>query len=550
MWKRMRTAVLSAVICIGLLSACAPEAAIVRETGASTPTVSTAGQKSVRIGIAELSGCYDPFWYSTAYELYVQELLFDYLIGFDATGAPVPELADWTVSPDGLTYTFTLREGLCYSDGSPVTASDFIFALEVYADPSYDGYSDYSLVGIEGYADYRDGDAETIAGLTAPDERTLVINLERPSLSAIYSMNLPAVSRAYYGANYTKGDLDGVREKTARPMGSGQYIYDGAVEGQSLNLKANPLHYRGTPSISSVVFTVTPMGMELERLILGETDLDCSYPEPDYLDQAARHDFLKGYLYPSTSFSYIGLNDSLPMFSDALTRQALACGIDRAGLTEMTYGDNAKMLSAPVSAESWANSTEGLDPYAYDLGRAGELLRQAGWVKDGEGRLSRDGEPFIIRFTIDAGNTVSETLAVAMTDSLGQLGIEVTTETLEFNAMYDKIYHGSIQMWFGSVGFLPDPGVTSLYHTDGYQNFGWYSDDETDALLEAADAANDSAQQEVAYTALWRRLNEEVPAIWCYQRDEFWVANKALSGLKSDGYNDFFRSFYQVSIEA
>ena len=406
------------------------------------------------------------------------------------------------------------------------------------------------MVGIEGYADYRDGDAETIAGLTAPDERTLVINLERPSLSAIYSMNLPAVSRAYYGADYTKGDLDGVREKTARPMGSGQYVYDGAVEGQSLNLKANPLHYRGTPSISSVVFTVTPMGMELERLILGETDLECSYPEPDYLDQAARHDFLKGYLYPSASFSYIGLNDSLPMFSDALTRQALACGIDRAGLAEMTYGDNAKMLSAPVSAESWANSTEGLDPYAYDLGRAGELLRQAGWVKDGEGRLSRDGEPFIIRFTIDAGNTFSETLAVAMTDSLGQLGIEVTTETLEFNAMYDKIYDGSIQMWFGSVGFLPDPGVTSLYHTDGYQNFGWYSDDETDALLEAADAANDSAQQEVAYTALWRRLNEEVPAIWCYQRDEFWVANKALSGLKGDGYNDFFRSFYQVSIEA
>lgn len=544
MGRRIGTMLLYVLLCLALLSGCSPKG--------QAPAVAAPGgmpADTVRVGIAELSGTYDPFWYSTADESRVQELLFDYLIGFDAEGQPVPELSDWTVSEDGLVYTFLLKEGLKYSDGSPIISSDFAFALEVYDDPSYDGYSDYSMVGIQGYDDYRNGEAQAISGVATPDERTLVITLEKPSLNAIYSMDLPAVSRAYYGADYVKGQLDGVREKTKRPMGSGQYVYDSAVEGQSLTLRANPLHFRGRPGIGTCVFTVTPAGMELERLILGETDLECSYPEPDYLKQAAEYDFIQSYLFPSASFSYLGLNDSLPMFSDALTRQALACAIDRAGVTAMAYGENARMLTAPVSQDSWANKTEGLDLYSYDLERAITLLSQAGWKKNGAGRLERDGKPFTIQYTIDAGNTVSEAMAVAMTDSLGRLGINVTTETVEFNAMYDKILNGDIEMWFGTIGLLPDPGVTSLYHTDGYQNFGQYSDAESDALMEAVDAASNSGEREALYIALWQRLNQELPAIWCYQRNEFWVANRALAGLKCDSYNDFFHNFYQVSIK-
>jgi peptide/nickel transport system substrate-binding protein len=544
MGKRIGTMLLSVLLCLALLSGCSPKG---QAPAAAAPGGTPAD--TVRVGIAELSGTYDPFWYSTADESRVQELLFDYLIGFDAEGQPVPELADWTVSEDGLVYTFLLKEGLKYSDGSPIVSSDFAFALEVYDDPGYDGYSDYSMVGIRGYDDYRNGEAQAISGVATPDERTLVITLEKPSLNAIYSMDLPAVSRAYYGADYVKGQLDGVRERTKLPLGSGQYVYDGAVEGQSLTLKANPLHYRGRPGIGTCVFTVTPAGMELERLILGETDLECSYPEPDYLKQAAGYDFIQSYLFPSASFSYLGLNDSLPMFSDALTRQALACAIDRAGVTAMTYGENARMLTAPVSQDSWANRTEGLDLYGYDLDRAMTLLSQAGWKKNGAGRLERDGKPFAIQYTIDAGNTVSEAMAVAMADSLGRLGINVTTETVEFNAMYDKILNGDIEMWFGTIGLLPDPGVTSLYHTDGYQNFGQYSDAESDALMEAVDTASNSGEREALYIALWQRLNQELPAIWCYQRNEFWVANRALAGLKCDSYNDFFHNFYQVSIK-
>lgn len=549
MGKRIGTGLLSALLLLTLLGGCTSE---VRKPAVSVPMpLASAGAPSdtVRLGVAELSGTYDPFWYATADESRVQELLFDRLIGFDAEGQPVPELADWTVSEDGLVYTFTLREGLRYSDGSPILSSDFAFALEVYDDPSYDGYSDYSTAGIQGYNDYHSGDAQTISGVTTPDARTLVIALERPSLNAIYSLDLPAVSRAYYGADYVKGSLDGVRERTRRPLGSGQYVYGSAVEGQSLTLKANPLHYRGKPHIGTCVFSVTPPGMELERLILGETDLESSYPEPDYLRQVAGNDSIQSFFFPSASFSYLGLNDALPMFSDALTRQALACAVDRAGVTTAFYGENARLLTAPVSQDSWANSTEGLDPYSYDPARAADLLSRAGWKKNAAGLLERDGATFSILYTIDAGNPVSELMAVAMADSLSGLGITFTTETLEFNAMYDKILSGGIQMWFGTIGLLPDPGVTSLYHSNGAQNYGQYTDPESDALMEAVDAAADPQERQALYVALWQRLNRELPAIWCYQRNEFWVASRRLAGLEGDSYNSFFRKLYQVSIQ-
>jgi peptide/nickel transport system substrate-binding protein len=504
----------------------------------------------LRVGTAELSGIYDPWFSSTAYDVYVQDLIFDYLIGFDGEGKPVPEMADYTVSGDRLTYTFKLKEDLRYSDGSPVVSGDFAFALMVYADPSYDGFYDFSSLGIVGYDDFQSGDAQGISGVTTPDDRTLSVTLERPSLSAVYSLGLPAMSRAYYGADYQKGDLSGVKAKTAVPFGSGQYTYVSETPGQSLTLKANPLHYRGRPNIGTCIFSVTPAGMELERVLLGETDIECSYAEPDYIEQANKSaGVLETYIFPYSGFGYIGLNDALPMFSDALTRQALACAIDRAGVTKLVYGENAKVIHAPVSRLSWAYSDAGLDPYSYDLGRAAALLQQAGWEKNTRGILARDGEEFSLTFSIDAGNPVSEALAMSMLDGFSQLGINFRYETIDFNAMYDKIYDGTIQMWFSSLGFVPDPSVTPLYHTGGVLNFGCYTNSEVDALMEKIDACSDEARQKELYAELWRELNRELPAIFLYQRDEMWVASNRLQGLTIDSYNSFFRCLYKAEID-
>ena len=504
---------------------------------------------TVRVGIAEISGIYDPWFASTVYDIYPQNLLFDYLIGFDENGMPIPEMADFTISKDKLAYTFTLKDNLFYSDNTPVESKDFAFALTVYADPAYDGYYDFSTLGIVGYDDYQRGDADAIAGIETPDEKTLVIRLERPSLSAVYSMALPATSRGYYGEHYKKGDLSDLKEKVKKPLGSGQYVFEELVPNQSFMLKANKLHYRGAPKIGKCVFSVTPAGMELERLILKETDIECSYAEPEFIRLADTVSYVKKHIFPYSGFGYVGLNNEKPVFADALTRRALACAIDRKGITALVYGDNADVIHAPVSKISWAYDVAGLDEYPFDLNRAAALFSQAGWHKNSAGILERDGVVFDITFTVTPDNPVSDALALVMQDSFSRLGIRFKTQTVDFNTMYDQIFDGSIDLWFGSLGFIADPSVQPLYHTDGYQNFGYYSNPKTDALIEKIDAADDLVEVKALYASLWKHLNEELPAIFLYQRDEMWVSNTRVEGLTIDSYNDFFHSLYRTEIK-
>jgi peptide/nickel transport system substrate-binding protein len=503
----------------------------------------------LRVGIAEISGIYDPWFASTVYDIYPQNLLFDYLIGFDENGMPVPEMASFAISKDGLVYTFALKDGLMYSDNTPVKAQDFAFALTIYADPAYDGYYDFSTLGIIGYDDYQKGDADAISGIETPDEKTLVIRLERPSLSAIYSMALPATSRNYYGDNYKKGELGDLKEKVKMPLGSGQYVIEQIVPNQSLSLTANKLHYRGAPKIEKCVFSVTPAGMELERLILKETDIECSYAEPEYIRLADTVSYVKKHIFPYSGFGYIGLNNEKPVFADALTRRALTCAIDRKGVTSLVYGENADVIHAPVSKISWAYDVAELDEYSFDLNRAAELFLQAGWRKNGSGLLERDGVAFDITFTMTPDNPVSDALALVMQDSFSKLGIEFKTQTVDFNTMYDRIFDGSIDMWFGSLGFIADPSVQPLYHTEGYQNFGYYSNPTTDALIEKIDGTDNPDEAKVLYASLWKHLNEELPAIFLYQRDEMWVSNTRVEGLTIDSYNDFFRNLYRAEIK-
>ena len=503
----------------------------------------------VRVGIAEISGIYDPWFASTVYDIYPQNLLFDYLIGFDENGMPVSEMAELSISDDGLAYTFALKEGLVYSDNTPVESQDFAFALTVYADPAYDGYYDFSALGIVGYDDYQNGGADAIAGIETPDEKTLIIRLKRPSLSAVYSMALPATSRSYYGEYYKKGDLCDLKEKVKKPLGSGQYVFENIIPNQSLTLKANKLHYRGAPKIENCVFSVTPAGMELERLILKETDIECSYAEPEYIRLADTVSYVKKHIFPYSGFGYIGLNNGKPVFADALTRRALACAIDRKGVTSLVYGENADVINAPVSRISWAYDVANLDEYSFDLNRASALLSQAGWQKNSSGILERDGVAFDITFTATPDNPVSDALALVMQDSFSKLGIRFKTQTVDFNTMYDQIFDGSIDLWFGSLGFIADPSVQPLYHTEGYQNFGYYSNPKTDELIEKIDAANDIAEVKALYASLWKHLNEELPAIFLYQRDEMWVSNTRIEGLIIDSYNDFFRKLYLAEIK-
>lgn len=192
------------------------------------PASSKKRTDTIIVGMGETQGIFNPIFYSTTYDRYVNDVLFSKLVEVDLDGGYIPAIAkSWDISEDGLTYTFHLRDDVHFSDGTPLTAKDVEFTYHVYLDPTYDGQSDLSKAVIKGTDAYKNGDAERIEGITIVDDHTIQIDVEEsrsPTLGLIGALGI--VPKHYYGENYSKGNLSHMQSLHQKPL---------AVEPMSLN---------------------------------------------------------------------------------------------------------------------------------------------------------------------------------------------------------------------------------------------------------------------------------------------------------------------------
>ena len=209
------------------------------------------------VGTLAFDGKFSPFFYTNTYENDLLRLITLRLLDTDREGSVVLKgiqgetrmyggtpytykgIADCEVTqlPDGkVTYDFTLREGVRFSDGKALDADDLIFSLYVPLDPSYDGTMTLYSLPIEGLADYREGDARSISGIRRIDDRRVQVVLTEFSAPAIEAFSIPVVPMHYYGSEalyryesnlfgFQKGDLSGVKSVTSHPVGGGPYKF-------------------------------------------------------------------------------------------------------------------------------------------------------------------------------------------------------------------------------------------------------------------------------------------------------------------------------------
>ena len=145
--------------------------------------------------------------------------MFPPLVDVDETGEPYPRLAeDWTVSEDGLTYTFTLREGLQFDNGTPLTTEDVAFTLTLLHDPAYAGVTDITEAQVVGGLDYKEGNAESVSGIRVIDALTIEIDTEQANYRSLRLLGGQVLSKAYYGDRYVKGELDYIRDYHLEPV--------------------------------------------------------------------------------------------------------------------------------------------------------------------------------------------------------------------------------------------------------------------------------------------------------------------------------------------
>ncbi|AJS60680.1 ABC transporter substrate-binding protein [Paenibacillus sp. IHBB 10380] len=521
---------------------------------ASDPSLNPAPAKNradtLIIGMVAPNGTFSPLFWSTAYDRYVVETVFDSFLAVQGDGTYKENLAESIdVSEDGLKYTFKLKPGVKYSDGTPVTVKDFLFSLKVLHDPTYDGESDILSLHIAGGKEFHDGKSKEIAGVKVIDDNTIEINVTEKTAITKDSLGSDVffMPEAYYGKGYKFGKLDSIKALNDKPVGSGKYIMKSFAAGQEVVFEANPDYFAGAPKIKNLIYKVTTDDTKLAMLQAGEIDMDMVTVNEDNVEELQALGFLDVHIYPTNGYGYVAFNHKKDKFKDAKVRQALTIGLNRKEIVEGVYGKFADVINVPESKVGWAYTDEGINSYDFDIEKAKSLLDEAGWVVGADGIREKDGEKFKIEFSATADNPVVDSLLPIMSKNYKELGIDISPETLDFNAISAKKDAGNFEMFFAAWGLTPDPDNT-VYTSGGAQNDIGYASAKVDELMKKGKAELDREKRKEIYKEMYQQLNADLPYIFMYQRRDMWPVNSRIKGFDLTPYKNFTYSLNQVEI--
>lgn len=220
------------------------------------------------------SGVLQPLLVDDEYDGAILKFTFDTLLSYDKELNVVPNMAEYTMSEDQKTLTFTLKEGIKWHDGEPVTAEDVAFTFNAMADPDYTGPRYGDVEGLKGARDYHEGNADHIEGITVVDERTVVFEFEQPYAPGLTKIGADrAIIPKHIWENIPIADWSKQTELMNQPIGCGPYVLKENVPGQYVSLEAFPDYFKGEAQTKNVIFKVSNQDTVVAELINGEIDI-------------------------------------------------------------------------------------------------------------------------------------------------------------------------------------------------------------------------------------------------------------------------------------
>lgn len=473
-------------------------------TGCSTGERVNLGQDAgtgLIVAIAGEPDQLDPQKTSAYFSFEVLENVFDTLVEPDANLQMQPALAEsWQVSPDQLTWTFRLRPGVTFHDGTPLAADDVVY--------SYRRIIDEQLTNSDKFS--------SVTAVEAPDPATVVLRVNRPTPNMLTNLGgfkgMAIVSRA----NVESGQI------ATRPIGTGPFSFLGQKSGDSISLGANPSYWGGPPGVSGVTFRfISEPSTALSALQAGEIDWTDSVP-PQRVTQLRDDESLELAVTPSNDYWYLALNEAREPWNDVRVRQAIAYAIDRDAIVQATsYGTAAKNQLAIPEGNPWFTPYDRYSSGGVD--RARELLQEAG------------AAPSSLDMLVTTEYPETVTAAQIIADNLAPLGITVNIRTVDFATWLDEQNSGNFDMlmmgWLGNID--PDDFYYAQHHTDGTSNAQKFSNREVDRLLDAGRVDTDETSRKAVYAKAATLIADQVSYIYLYNPSVIQAWNPALSGYEA-----------------
>jgi peptide/nickel transport system substrate-binding protein len=454
----------------------------------------------------------------------VYGLVYESLVTVSDEGLPEPYLAEsWATEDGGVTWTFTLRENLYFSDGSPLTAADVAASGQHLLDMAKN--EDITAQGY--YRNIR----YMVAKFTAKDDRTLVVTAAsaRPYYGLLYAMTFPVVPAA-------QADM-------AAPYGSGPYKFSAFEPANNyMLLTVNERWWQSAPQVKEIVISTYASNKDLI------TAYEYARVDTVFTRLVSAAQYKSGVSSLSVTYSTRQLETLLMNFNEIPlenlnVRRAIRAAIDKTLIANNVYMGMIVDTDTPVPPGSWLYYDQELI-YKYNLELAQQLLQEEGWIdSDGDGILDKiiDGKTrnLVLRLFVyeDPDNNVRFETANMIADMLEKLKMKINITAMTFEEVQQKLQANSFDLVLASfqMDVVPDAGF--LLMKGNTANYGRYS---SAAMTDLCETLRHSATQaEFAYTwqAIQQQFAEDIPFICLFYRAGAVLTRKMYSAVRD--YREF-----------
>jgi 4-phytase/acid phosphatase/peptide/nickel transport system substrate-binding protein len=431
--------------------------------------------------------------------------IFDTLTTLDDKGEAAPKLAlSWSHSDDFKTWTFKLRPGVKFQDGTPFNAEAVKANFDRQKDPANKCRCAFYIAYIH--------------DVQAPDELTVVYNLNDPQVNQPALMTLQSSNNVVQSptAWKTKGE-----DYNRNPVGTGPYILKSWTAGDRMVLEKNPDYWnKGHPYLDRIVLKPLPDAQSrFASLQSGEVDIIWDdEADADNIQKAQKDPKMKVHSYAGSGAAVNAINTKVAPLDDVRVRQALVMAIDRKKMSQAVTNGLARPATNPYGDGSWVKcKDDGALPY--DVEKAKALLKDY-------------GKPVDFKMIVTAtprGRTVGQVLQ----QFWKQIGAQMEIEQIDQASFPPRAFMRQFQIIGWRIIDTPDPEpqIYANFHTGSPVALANYSNPELDHLLEHARATADVAKRTEDYCAISRLINKEAIWFWTFQNTYYAISTARLKGL-------------------
>ncbi|WP_261381473.1 ABC transporter substrate-binding protein [Paenibacillus cremeus] len=543
--KKWAAAGMMSVLAISLaVSGCSktPEAPKQEASKQDTPAPGKKVQDTLIVGRGGDSANLDPAIVTDGESIKIAQQVFDKLLEYKPGTTEVqPGLAEsWKVSPDGLVYTFTLRKGVKFHDGTDFNADAVVFNFNRWSDPkspykfqgdSFDYYN--SMFGIE--------TARVIKEVKAVDANTVQFTLNKPQAPFLQNIAMPA---------FSIGSPKAIQEKKEKfksePVGTGPFVFKEWKRNDSITLEKNPNYWKqGLPKLNKVIVrTIPDNSARYTALQNNELDL-IEGVNPDDLKTLEANKNLQKVVRPSFNVGYLGFNLKKKPFDDPKVRQALNYAVNKKAIISAFFAGLAEPAVNPMPPSLWGYNKD-IQDYPYDLEKAKALLKEAGYPNGLPGEYTFYAMP-VSRPYMPDGKKVAE----AIQADFAKIGVKTKIASPEWATYLEDAKKGEkddmyMLGWTGDNGD-PDNFIYSLLDKDtvGGNNRSFYASEELHPLLVEAQSATDKAKREELYKKAQVIIKKDAPWVPLVHSTPLMAAKANLAGFVpsptgSEAYTDVY----------